>query len=229
MNRSVAKPRYHSPAALAAEGADARSDPECGRCDPAARAGVGGDDRGGGAGSGRSPSGRSIVTSRRARICSAPSWRRALRAFIRGQTQQVETLEQNLDLTRAADENFDANEGIVRAIISAPEGVEVRKRPAEVRLDMLRKAYGKLLAGVPEGPTQKSFCSRPTRSPAHPCGLTCATTAAVDGERGRQDRRAGDRAARRGHQGTRQDSPPEAAIRGTLTNCDEFLLPAGTY
>ena len=78
------------------------------------------------------------------------SWRRALRAFIRGQTQQVETLEQILDLTRAAYENFDANEGIVRAIISAPEGVEVRKRPAEIRLDMLRKAYGKLLAGVPE-------------------------------------------------------------------------------
>ncbi len=48
------------------------------------------------------------------------SWRRALRAFIRGQTQQVETLEQILELTRAAYENFDANDGIVRAIISAP-------------------------------------------------------------------------------------------------------------
>lgn len=78
------------------------------------------------------------------------SWRRALRAFIRGQTAQVETLDQILELTRAAYENFDANEGIVRAIISAPEGVEVRKRPAEIRLDMLKKAYTNLLAGVPE-------------------------------------------------------------------------------
>jgi AcrR family transcriptional regulator len=78
------------------------------------------------------------------------AWRRALRAFIRGQTQQVETLDQILALTRAAYENFDANEGIVRAITSAPEGVEVRKRPAEIRLDMLRKAYAGLLGGVPE-------------------------------------------------------------------------------
>jgi AcrR family transcriptional regulator len=78
------------------------------------------------------------------------SWRRALRAFIRGQTQQVETLEQILELTRAAYENFDANEGIVRAIISAPEGVEVRKRPAEIRLEMLQRAYAGLLAGLPE-------------------------------------------------------------------------------
>ena len=80
----------------------------------------------------------------------AAAWRRALRAFIRGQTAQVETLDQILELTRAAYENFDANEGIVRAIISAPEGVEVRKRPAEIRLDMLKRAYGKLLDGVPE-------------------------------------------------------------------------------
>jgi len=78
------------------------------------------------------------------------SWRRALRAFIRGQTQQVETLEQILELTRAAYENFDANEGIVRAIISAPEGVEVRKRPAEIRLEMLKRAYAGLLAGLPQ-------------------------------------------------------------------------------
>jgi AcrR family transcriptional regulator len=78
------------------------------------------------------------------------AWRRALRAFIRGQTQQVETLAQILELTRAAYENFDANEGVVRAIISAPEGLEVRKRPAEIRLEMLRKAYAGLLAGIPE-------------------------------------------------------------------------------
>ena len=38
----------------------------------------------------------------------------------------------------------------MRAIISAPEGVEVRKRPAEIRLEMLRKAYAGLLAGIPE-------------------------------------------------------------------------------
>jgi hypothetical protein len=38
----------------------------------------------------------------------------------------------------------------VRAITSAPEGVEVRKRPAEIRLEMLRKAYTGLLGGVPE-------------------------------------------------------------------------------
>ena len=82
------------------------------------------------------------------------AWRRALRAFIHGQTQQVETLDQILELTRAAYENFDANEGIVRAIISAPEGVEVRKRPAEIRLDMLRKAYANILAGVGEADTK---------------------------------------------------------------------------
>ena len=84
----------------------------------------------------------------------AAAWRRALRTFIRGQTSQVETLEQILELTRAAYENFDANEGIVRAIISAPEGVEVRKRPAEIRLDMLKRAYAGLLAGVPEEQVQ---------------------------------------------------------------------------
>src|SRR5262245_52762268 len=78
------------------------------------------------------------------------AWRRALRAFIRGQTAQVETLDQILELTRAAYENFDANEGIVRAIVSAPEGLEVRKRPAEIRLEMLRKAYAHLLDDVPE-------------------------------------------------------------------------------
>ena len=78
------------------------------------------------------------------------AWRRALRAFIRGQTQQVDTLDQILELTRAAYENFDANEGIVRAIISAPEGLEVRKRPAEIRLAMLEKAYAELLAGIPQ-------------------------------------------------------------------------------
>src|SRR6267154_2261200 len=82
------------------------------------------------------------------------AWRRALRTFIRGQTSQVETLDQILELTRAAYENFDANEGIVRAIISAPEGVEVRKRPAEIRLDMLRRAYAGLLADVPEEQVQ---------------------------------------------------------------------------
>jgi hypothetical protein len=38
----------------------------------------------------------------------------------------------------------------VRAIISAPEGLEVRKRPAEIRLAMLEKAYAGLLAGVPQ-------------------------------------------------------------------------------
>jgi len=78
------------------------------------------------------------------------AWRRALRAFIRGQTAQVQTLDQILDLTRAAYENFDANEGIVRAIIAAPEGTDVRKGPAEIRLEMLRKAYAHLLAGLPE-------------------------------------------------------------------------------
>jgi AcrR family transcriptional regulator len=78
------------------------------------------------------------------------AWRRALRAFIRGQTQEVVTLDQITELTRAAYENFDANEGIVRAIISAPEGVEVRRRPAEIRLAMLSRAYAKLLAGIPE-------------------------------------------------------------------------------
>ena len=82
------------------------------------------------------------------------TWRRALRTFIRGQASEVETLDQILELTRAAYENFDANEGIVRAIISAPEGVEVRKRPAEIRLDMLKRAYAGLLAGVPEEQVQ---------------------------------------------------------------------------
>ena len=78
------------------------------------------------------------------------SWRRALRAFTGGQTQQVETLDQILELTRAAYQDFDANEGIVRALISAPEGVNVRRQPAEIRLEMLREAYGHLLAGLSE-------------------------------------------------------------------------------
>jgi AcrR family transcriptional regulator len=82
------------------------------------------------------------------------AWRRALRAFIRGQTNQVETLDEILELTRAAFKNFDANEGIVRAIIGSPEGVEVRRRPAEIRLDILKRAYGRLLAGVPEDQAQ---------------------------------------------------------------------------
>jgi AcrR family transcriptional regulator len=77
-------------------------------------------------------------------------WRRALHAVTGGQTQQAETLDQILDLTRAAYENFDTKAGIVRALIAAPEGVEASKRPAEIRLEMLREAYAGLLAGIPE-------------------------------------------------------------------------------
>jgi len=78
------------------------------------------------------------------------SWRRALHAFGGGQTRQAETLEQILDLTLAAYANFDAKAGIVRALISAPEGVDASKQPEEVRLEMLREAYAGLLAGIPE-------------------------------------------------------------------------------
>jgi AcrR family transcriptional regulator len=77
-------------------------------------------------------------------------WRRALHAVTGGQTQQAETLDQILDLTRAAYENFDAKAGIVRALIAAPEGVEASKRPEEARLGMLREAYAGLLGGIPE-------------------------------------------------------------------------------
>jgi len=77
-------------------------------------------------------------------------WRRALHAVTGGQDQQLETIDQILDLTRAAYENFDANEGIVRALIAAPDGVDASKQPAEVRLEMLREAYAGLLGGIPE-------------------------------------------------------------------------------
>ncbi|HKS64911.1 MAG TPA: TetR/AcrR family transcriptional regulator [Xanthobacteraceae bacterium] len=77
-------------------------------------------------------------------------WRRALHAVSGGQPQQVETLDQILDLTRAAYQSFDANEGIVRALIAAPEAVDASKQPEEARLAMLREACQGLLAGVPE-------------------------------------------------------------------------------
>ena len=77
-------------------------------------------------------------------------WRRALQALSGGQDPRVETLEQILDLTRAAYQTFDANAGTVRALIAAPEGVDASKPPAEARLAMLRQAYEGLLAGIPE-------------------------------------------------------------------------------
>jgi len=78
------------------------------------------------------------------------SWRRALHAVTGAQDQQLERLEDILDLTRVAYEDFDAKAGIVRALIAAPEGVDASKQPAEARLGMLREAYAGLLAGVPE-------------------------------------------------------------------------------
>jgi len=77
-------------------------------------------------------------------------WRRALHAVGGGQTQQAETLEEILDLARAAYENFDAKAGIVRALIATPDGVDASKQPEEARLAMLRAAYAGLLGGVPE-------------------------------------------------------------------------------
>jgi len=77
-------------------------------------------------------------------------WRRALHAVTGGQDQQAETLEEILDLTRGAYESFEADAGIVRALIAAPEGVDASKQPAEVRLEMLREAYAGLLGGIPE-------------------------------------------------------------------------------
>src|SRR5689334_12110460 len=77
-------------------------------------------------------------------------WRRALHAVTGEPPQQVETLEQILDLARAAYDSFEADAGIVRALIAAPEGVDASKRPEEARLAMLREAYADLLAGVPE-------------------------------------------------------------------------------
>ena len=120
------------PPAQPAEGADARPDPQCGRRDPARRASS--DDRGGRAGRHHRahhlsplPDREDLLNASGAARCAPSAGRPAGRDAI-------------LDLTRAAYENFDANEGIVRAIISAPEGVEVRKRPAEIRLEMLRQA-----------------------------------------------------------------------------------------
>ena len=77
-------------------------------------------------------------------------WRRALHAVTGGQDRQLETIDQILDLTRAAYRTFDANEGIVRALIAAPEGVDASRQPEEARLAMLRAAYADLLAGVDE-------------------------------------------------------------------------------
>jgi len=77
-------------------------------------------------------------------------WRRALHAVTGGQDQQAETLEEILDLARAAYENFDAKAGIVRALIATPDGVDASKQPEEARLAMLRAAYAGLLGGVPE-------------------------------------------------------------------------------
>ena len=149
------------------------------------------------------------------------AWRRALRAFIRGQTQQVETLDQILELTRAAYENFDANEGIVRAIISAPEGVEVRKRPAEIRLAMLQAAYAELLAGIPQDQVKAVVLATHALSSASVwshlrdyCGL---------GRRGRQGRRAGDRIDGRGDQGPGQgcaDSLPAILLQSGRRGSD---------
>src|SRR5947207_1322914 len=78
------------------------------------------------------------------------SWRRALRAFIRGQTQQVHTVDEITGLTRAAFKNFDENQGIVRAIIGSAEGAAVRRGPGQQRFDMLVRAYGGILKGAPE-------------------------------------------------------------------------------
>ena len=77
-------------------------------------------------------------------------WRRALHAVTGGQDRQLETIDQILDLTRAAYRTFDANEGIVRALIAAPEGVDASRQPEEARLAMLRAAYAGMLAGVAE-------------------------------------------------------------------------------
>ena len=205
------------PVAQPAEGADARPDPERGRRDPAPRQRVRGDHRGGRARRPTSPSARSTATSRPARTCSTPRGGARCAPSSAGRPQQVETLDQILELTRAAYENFDANEGIVRAIISAPEGVEVRKRPAEIRLDMLKKAYAGLLAGVPEDQVKAVLMATHALSSASVWShLRDYCGARRRG--GRQDRRPGDRADRRGHQGPRQ---------GRLSRSAAIRKPAG--
>jgi AcrR family transcriptional regulator len=79
----------------------------------------------------------------------AACWRRALRTFLRGQTAEVETLDQMLDLTREAFKIFDAHEGVVRALIESPDGREVRKEPGRRRFEALIRTFEKILPGHP--------------------------------------------------------------------------------
>jgi AcrR family transcriptional regulator len=79
----------------------------------------------------------------------AACWRRALRTFLRGQTAEVETLEQMLDLTREAFKIFDRHEGVVRALIESPDGREVRKAPGQRRFEALMRTFENILPGHP--------------------------------------------------------------------------------
>lgn len=81
----------------------------------------------------------------------AACWRRALRTFLRGQTAEVETLDQMLDLTREAFKIFDQHEGVVRALIESPDGREVRKEPGQRRFEALIRTFEKIL---PDHPAQ---------------------------------------------------------------------------
>jgi AcrR family transcriptional regulator len=76
-------------------------------------------------------------------------WRRILRAFIRGQTGDLTSLDELFDLTRATFRQFEENEGVIRAIAGSPEGREIRKKPNEQRLDTLAKLFAGLLPQLP--------------------------------------------------------------------------------
>jgi AcrR family transcriptional regulator len=76
-------------------------------------------------------------------------WRRTLRAFIRGQTGDLTSLDELFDLTRTTFRRFEENEGVIRAIAGSPEGREIRKKPNEHRLDTLAKLFAGLLPQLP--------------------------------------------------------------------------------
>jgi AcrR family transcriptional regulator len=81
-------------------------------------------------------------------------WRRALRAFIRGQTGDLASLDEFFDLTRATFRRFEENEGVIRAIAGSAEGREVRKKPNEQRLETLTRLFAGLLPDLPPEQTR---------------------------------------------------------------------------
>ena len=81
-------------------------------------------------------------------------WRRALRAFLRGRTGDLTSLDEFFDLTRSGFRQFEENEGIIRAIAGSAEGREIRKKPAEHRLELLAKFFAGILPELPPEQTR---------------------------------------------------------------------------